>query len=57
MSKDIHGFAAFVHGALCFGHALGIVYNLKRRNRLDVIVHALALGYSLHSTRHHVRLT
>lgn len=57
MSKDIHGFAAFVHGALCFGHALGIVYNLKRRNRLDVIVHALALGYSLRSTRHHVRLT
>ena len=53
MSRDVHVFAAFVHGALSALHCLGIVYNLRRRNYWDVAVHTGAMAYSLHSTRHH----
>lgn len=51
--------AVAVHGFLVFGHALGLLYNARkcrdsRRNRLDVAIHAAALGYSLRAVAHHL---
>jgi len=47
--------ACFVHGLLVFGHALGLVYNLKRKNWQDVIAHSLACGYDLHALNKHLK--
>lgn len=55
MVTEVHVYAAFVHGFLVFGHLLGIVHNVRRRNRVDIGMHAVALGYSLRSVRHHLR--
>lgn len=52
---EIHASAAFVHGMLVFGHALGIVYNVRRRNRWDAVAHMLGLAYSLRSARIHMK--
>ena len=46
--------ALFVHGVLFSFHLLGVVYNLKRRNRLDVLAHSFAAGYDLHAAIMHV---
>ncbi len=51
---DIHLLSAFVHGALTGLHALGVLYNVKRRNWLDVVAHSLALGYDAHAMRKHI---
>lgn len=51
----MHVLAAGVHGALCALHTLGLVYNLRRRNHGDALVHALALAYDVRSTAHHVQ--
>lgn len=47
--------AAFIHGVLALGHAIGLIYNYKRRNRFDVAVHGFALIYDLKSTAKHIR--
>lgn len=47
--------AAFVHGFLLFGHGLGMIYNAKRRNRVDMAVHSLAVLYHLRSTYKHIQ--
>ena len=47
---------AFVHGNLAAFHALGMIYNWRRRNRLDALVHALALGYDARAMLHHLRM-
>lgn len=54
--KELHLLACFCHGALSALHLLGLIYNLKRKNKIDVIVHAWALGYSMKSTRWHHRV-
>ena len=53
--KELHAMSAFVHGALVALHGLGIIYNLKRKNRWDVVAHAAALAYSLQATTHHIK--
>lgn len=54
-SNEVHLLGVFVHGALSALHALGLVYNLRRKNTLDVAMHGAALIYSLHATTHHCR--
>lgn len=54
-SPELHVLAAGVHGALSALHALGLVYNWRRGNRGDALVHALALAYDAHATAHHVQ--
>ena len=53
MSKELHVLAAYVHGALTALHAIGIVYNYKKGNRMDVLIHALAMAYDAKSVYHH----
>lgn len=46
--------AVFVHGALVALHALGIVYNTKRRNWFDVVMHTAAAAYDLWAVGEHL---
>jgi hypothetical protein len=52
--RDIESLAAFVHGVLAGLHALGIVYNVKRRNWFDVAAHSAAMSYDVWATAKHV---
>lgn len=52
-NKELQELALFVHGILFGLHSLGFVYNLKRRNWFDVLVHGTAAGYDLYAVRRH----
>lgn len=52
-SHDMHTTGAFIHGCLVMLHLIGVLYNAKRRNKADVVVHTLALAYSVRSMLHH----
>jgi hypothetical protein len=52
--RDIESLAAFVHGVLAGLHALGMVYNIKRRNWFDVAAHSAAMSYDIWATAKHV---
>ena len=52
--RDIQSLAVFVHGVLAGLHALGIVYNMKRRNWFDVAAHSAAMSYDIWATAKHV---
>ena len=52
---ELHALACFVHGALTALHALGAVYNYRRRNWGDVAAHIMAALYDARSARHHYR--
>lgn len=54
MSKEVETLAAFVHGALAFGHALGLVYNARKGNKVEVVIHAGALAFDVYATVKHV---
>lgn len=47
--------ACFVHGALTFGHCLGLIYNWRKRNRVDVLCHSLAIGYDFWAMKKHLK--
>jgi len=53
--KEVHMLAIFVHGSLASLHALGIVYNLRKKNRFDTAAHVLALLFSLRATDRHIK--
>jgi hypothetical protein len=53
---ELHALGCFVHGALTALHALGAVYNYRRRNWRDVAAHLAAAAYGAHSARHHYRM-
>jgi len=53
--RELELLAAFVHGALAFGHALGLVYNVRRRQWVDAAAHAAALIYDTRATVKHAR--
>ena len=52
--QDIEYLATFVHGVLAGLHALGIVYNIKRRNWIDVAAHSAAMSYDMFATAKHL---
>ena len=52
--QDIEYLATFVHGVLAALHALGIVYNIKRRNWFDVAAHSAAMSYDIWATAKHL---
>ena len=54
--REVHRLAAFVHGALAALHALGIVYNVRKRNWFDVAAHSAGVVYSTRSALHHVEV-
>ncbi len=47
--------AVFVHGVLATFHALGVLYNWKRRNYTDVAIHGAAFTYDLHAVHKHIQ--
>lgn len=47
--------AVFVHGTLAALHALGIVYNARRGNKLDVAAHSAACAYDIYAVVKHAR--
>lgn len=46
--------AIFIHGVLFSFHVLGVIYNLRRRNKLDVVAHSCAAFYDAHAVAHHL---
>lgn len=46
--------AVFIHGVLFSFHVLGVLYNFKRKNKFDVIAHALAATYDAKAVHHHL---
>lgn len=55
--KEVEVLAAFVHGALAFGHALGFMYNVRKGNKVESVIHAGALAFDLYATAKHVEAT
>lgn len=53
--KELEMLSAFVHGALAFGHFLGILYNFRRRNWKAVLVHSIALSFDLYCALIHYK--
>ena len=53
-SKEVHLLAACVHGALIALHTLGLVYNLRRKNRWQSVAHVAGIAFSVHSVVHHI---
>lgn len=53
--SQLESLAKMVHGGLCAGHILGVVYNLKKRRYLDAVFHTAAAAYDLVSAMRHSR--
>ena len=53
--RELEGLAIAVHGALSILHLLGLVYNVRRKNTFDSVVHALAAAYDLNAVRIHAQ--
>lgn len=52
--QDLQCLATFVHGSLAALHALGVCYNVKRRNWFDVAAHSAAMVYDVWATAKHL---
>lgn len=46
--------AAYIHGVLSFGHAIGCIYNYSKGNKKDTVIHALSFAYDVRSTIKHI---
>ncbi len=46
--------SAFVHGALAAFHVLGVIYNVKKRNRWDILAHTAAALYDINAMHSHL---
>ena len=57
MERELQALGMWVHGALTSLHALGIVYNWRRRNWADVAMHGAWLVYDADATRRHWKTT
>ena len=53
VNRELESMAAFVHGGLAFGHALGLYFNVRKGNKFDATVHGLALCYDAWATYRH----
>ena len=53
--RQMQEIALMVHTLLTAGHCLGIVYNVKRRNWLDVAAHTAAAAYDVSAINKHMR--
>ena len=52
---ELEVLSTFVHGSLFFGHSLGVVSNIRKKNYLDVVAHSLAGAYDLFATISHYK--
>jgi len=55
--NDLHTIATFVHGSLFSLHALGLVYNIKRKNYKTALFHVGAAVFDLLCTKEHLDVT
>ena len=53
--RQMQEIALMIHTLLTAGHCLGIVYNAKRRNWLDVAAHTAAATYDISAINKHMR--
>ena len=47
--------AAFVHGGVAFGNALGLLYNVMKKNRRWALIHAAGIVLHVKATMDHVK--
>jgi len=50
---QLESLAKFVHGSLFAFHTLGVIYNLRKRRYVNVVVHAGVATYDLLSAIRH----
>lgn len=55
VNREVETLAVAVHGALAFGHLLGLFYNVRQRNAFDSIAHGAAFIYDAWAVRKHAR--
>ena len=53
--KELHVLASAVHGALSVLHALGVLYNVRKKNWKDVAIHTGACIYGTTSVIRHIK--
>ena len=53
--KEIQTLAAFVHGALSSLHALGAIYNFKRKNYSAAMIHTAVGVWDCVATFQHIK--
>lgn len=53
--RQLQVLGVFVHGVLAGLHALGIIYNLRRRNYSETAIHTAAATFSVVATTKHMR--
>ena len=51
--RQLEYLAGVVHGFLSFGHALGVVFHIKRRSWKNATIHLLGLCYDIRAIRKH----
>jgi len=51
---EIHVLGMCVHGAMMALHTLGVIYNLRRRNRPETLLHVCAIGCSVYAVYKHL---
>lgn len=55
--RQLDELGVFVHGVLAGLHLLSLMYNLRRKNWLDVSVHSAAAAYDIYAVgKHHKRV-
>lgn len=53
--RSLQGLAMFVHGVLASFHALGVIYNYRRKNWQDTVIHTTVCLYDIHATHKHYK--
>lgn len=51
--RELETLAAAVHGALATLHLLGFLYNVRRGNAFDTVVHGITAIYDINAVRIH----
>lgn len=54
-SPDLEILAAFVHGTVALGNALGLLYNIRRKQWRWCAVHAIGVALHAYATREHAK--
>lgn len=53
--REMETIAVFVHGALASLHILGAIYNWRKGNKIDTVMHGVAAGYDVYATSKHMK--
>lgn len=52
--EQLEVMAVVIHGVLFSLHILGVIYNIRRKNTLDVLAHAVAATYDANAVFKHL---